>query len=332
MGWTVAVTGGDSAVTIASHAAFDWKWIKNVAPNGQVQSVDHELRIRGRIVASTPAAVADAFVLLKNEVTESTAEVTVEVALDGTSRFTMNPADGFFGPHVISFESVPDDGSADSHWQYEMVIIFKGKGSETNAQNFATSLQVVTNHGRIIRKVWTVSAQGFNFQQAETFCKTFKPSGEDVEEDRKIDPIEARASYTWTWVALQEVHCEVRSSPGGGLSWEPEGQVGEEPILHQTMREPEHIVVSGYVRGYKQGLKPPSAHFAETETMTRDSAKESKVKELDGPIIENEEKGIYRLPFEERWISTGPRGEANHASAHHLIGFETPPGDGKITS
>ena len=328
MGWRVLIGEGADQAVIDAHASFEWNVSKNVNAQGSVESVFHIVNIGGSAVittGSTPALVADRFFALSNEVDSKFNAVRVQLELDGVNKADLKPSDGFDGPHVSAFRSIPDDGNADSHWRFEMTIIFNsragaGESQEDDLFELNTSLNVVKDHDRIIRKIWKASGKSSDASTARTSVLSFKPNSKDLREEVEIFPQEARATAIWVWEGLQEIFEEVNFS-GGGSDYVADTQigVGKDALLHRKQRDPVIVVIRGVVRGFTKSLRPPGKHFSESATMRQATGRENRAGTT--VQIESAERGIFRLPFEEVWLSVGPTPEPNHVGPHSDIKF-----------
>lgn len=334
MGWVVKIGEGSSELQISADINFNLSWVKNLGEGGRVDSVDYVCSLEGNIVKSTAALVADDFVTYSKELTEKFSAARVKLDLDGTTKFDWQPSLAFSGPHVIEFRSVPDEGNGESNWLYAMTIFYKAKGgggTEPDLYEFQTSLSTMKDHNRVIRKIWKASGKAATHTAAKARILTYKPSGSDIQEEVGISPQEARAFAAWVWEALQETFCSV-TYEGGGEDFVDDGQAGnnKDAVLHKKLRRAVTIKVDGYVLGYTLALKPPARHFQKSATM-REVTAAPRIP-AGSPEILDEKKGIYRLPFHEVWMSTGPTPAPVHAGGHNAITFRQAPADGKIAS
>ena len=337
MGWRVLIGEGSDQLIIDAHMRFEWSAQKSLNQQGSVESIVHVIQLEGSVVETTPALVADRFFLLSNEVDSKFNTVRIQLELDGVNKADLQPSNGFDGPHVTGFRSVPNDGNADSHWMYEMTIIFNsrtGSGGDTQEPDLFdlnTSLNVTKNHDRTFRKTWKASARSSNAGTAETQVRSFKPNSQDLTEEIEVFAQEARATAIWVWEGLQSVFEQVEFT-GGLTDYVSDTQVGVgvDALLHLKQREPVVVVIRGFVRGFDRAtLTPPTLHFTESDTLREASGRSRRAG--TNPEIENAERGIFRLPFEEVWISVGPTPPPTHAAQHEQIAFvPRVPADGKI--
>lgn len=330
MAWTAQIGEGVDAVTIASKAAFEASSEKNINTEGEVESVDWTVRLRGEIVAATADAIAEGYLALHELVSDAVDPVRVQIALDGDVKFDLNPAEGFVGPHVVSIRPVADEGAGQSHWTYELVIIYRGKPSsqENDLYNFSTSFTKVTVSGRVVRQVWRASGTAKTMEAAQSAVLAFKPSEKNVAEDLTVSRTEASASAVWVWEPLQRIRCRVRRT--GPNDFTASGQVGKgvAPILHRLMDRERIVTIEGTVFGRTEALSPPAAHFTEGDNVQRVDARETG----NGDVYPDPERGIYALDFHEVWLITGPIPAVKHDGNHHLINLEAAPAAGKILS
>lgn len=327
--WTARFTGGATDITIASKAAFEVNVEKNFSKEDEVDSIDWSVRIRGEITGATPADVADGYIELHELVTQVTDPVRVRIALDGTDKFDLDPAEGFTGPHVISIRPVADEGAGHEHWTYELVIVYRGKPStsENDLYNFSASFTKVTVSGRIIRQVWRASGTAKTKGAAEAAVLAYKPSEKNVSEDLTVSPTESSASAVWVWEPLQRAICRVRRT--GAKDFAESGQIGvaAPPVLHRLTDRARIVTVGGTVFGRTEALTPPAAHFTESDNVQRVDARETD----NGDVYPSPaERGIYALDFQEVWLITGPIPAIKHDGNHHLINLEPAPAPGRI--
>lgn len=336
MGWRVLIGEGSDQLVIDAHARFEWAVGKNINQQGSVESVNHTIVLEGSVVEASPALVADRFFLLSNEVDSKFNNVRVQLELDGSNKADLQPSNGFDGPHVTGFRSIPSDGNADSHWMYEMTIIFNSKvgaGGDTQkpeVYNLNTSLNIVKDNERTIRKIWKASATAADAGAAKAAIIGFKPASKNLREEVEVFPQEARATAIWVWEGLQEVFEEVEFT-GGGSDYvvDPQAGKGKDAILHLAQRGAVIVTIRGVVRGFSKALSRPAPHFSESATLRRATARERR-NDAD-PRIENAERGIWSLPFEEVWLSVGPTPNPNHQGQHNDIKFvPRVPADGSI--
>lgn len=332
MSWTIDIEDGAETVTIEEHATFERSWRKVQAGNGRIEAIVKQATIEGKIIG-TPAAVAAGIRALKALVDEKATLSRVVFSLDGSEDEVWESSTGFQGPFVTDLEEVKSPGGGGAHRVYRMTITFTGKGDsgeETdNLMEFFASVSTTRDHDKVIRKVWTAGGKGTSAAAALSRARSYKPSGQDVREVEQLDPSNQSGSVTYTWEALQEVFCSVEYF-GGRIDYvaDPQAGAGADPILHLKQRGELEVRVKGIVRGFSPALTPPAPHFSESDTLRRAYGRERTGK-LE---IENAERGIYRLPFEEVWVSAGPTPEPSHADNHHLItlGGSKVPGDGPI--
>lgn len=331
MAWTAQIGEGGDAVTISSKAAFETSCEKNFSSEDEVESVDWVVRLRGEIVGATPGDIADGLLALQELVSDVTDPVRVQIAQDGTTKFDLNPAEGFTGPHAISFRSIPDDGAGQSHWTYELIVVFRGKPStsQNDLYNFSTSFTKVTSSGRIIRQVWRAAGNAKTMEAAQAAVLSFKPAEKNVTEDLTVSRTEASAAAVWVWEPLQRVRCRVRRS--GAKDFVESGQVGKDvaPVLHRLTDRARVVTVAGTVFGRAEALVAPPAHFTESENVQRVDARESD----NGDVYPADaERGIYALDFQEVWLITGAIPAIKHDGNHHLVNLEAAPAAGGILS
>lgn len=322
--WTAEIDD----VTIVSDAAFELSWRKNFNDRDSVESVDYLCEIRGDVVAATPGAVASAFIALAALVKDGTTSVPVRIKLDGVTQFEWDPTEGFVGPHVVSFESVPDGGNANSHWKYAMTVVFRGKpeSSDSDMYDFTTSFTRLKVNGRTVREVWRASGKAKDRAAAVAGVLAFKPATQEISEQITESATDSSAEAVWVWEALQPVICRVRKR--GSIDYVSSGQAGANapPVLHRLLDRARVIEISGTVRGYTPNLSAPTPHLTENENVSRVDARESN----DEVAIESAEKGVYELNFHEVWLVSGPAPNINHNGNHHVIDLGTAPAPGAI--
>lgn len=335
-GYTITVDpGGGNAITISANAAFEYAFRKNLNPSGIVESIDYVFVIEGRIVTTPASAVAAQFFQYATQVRGYVLPVTLTVALNGSTVDQWSAANAFYGPHVTEFQSIPDDGNADSQWRYRMTVEAKMQPtqSQNNLYEFTTSFKKTTNNGRTIREIWRATGKGKTMQAALSAVQQFAPQGDGITADITQSETEASADGIWVWEAIQETNCKVKVI--GGTDFEELGVPLGNPVLHQKMRKCTVIVVTGEVVGYNPNLSPPSDHLQDDgDTIVRADARETEAGQVE---IKEAEKGIYRLPYQEYWMVTSPGiPTVQHSGDHNLIslgsGTFQPPAPGLIIS
>jgi hypothetical protein len=321
--WTVDL-GGLAEITEA--AAFDISGEATYNENDQLEVIDYVCNITGELIADD---LAEAFVELLDLV-KTTEPIHVLIKRNGVTQFDWDPTEGFLGPHVVSFRSVPAKGNAHSHWQYQLVITFRGKpdSNENDLYSFTTSFTRVKDKDRVIREVWRASGKAKTRLDAVNGVLAFKPSSKEVSEQITESSTESSAEAVWVWEAIQKIICKVRKT--GARDYAESGQVGSEafPVLHRLTNKARVVTISGVVRDYQRGISAPPAHLSESDQVVRVDSREAN----DEAAIESPERGIYELPFMEVYLVTGEIPAINHAGKHHLIDLGTAPAPGAILS
>lgn len=338
--YSILIDTGSDQVTIDANAKFELGYRSTPNNKGQIQEVLYSLVVDGEILVSDTdeaarrAAISARFIELAALVTDRVSAVPVQVLRDGAVEHDWEPSAGFSGPFVVAFNSTQSPGNGSSKWSYHLEVAFRSKPAgdqQDNAYQVVKTLSVAKDNGRVIRKVWTVSAISTSATSARTFVMQFKPAGDEYEEEVKLDYPACQASAVWVWEALQEVFCEVSYEGGGrGYVQDPLAGLDVGPNLFVARKKATTVTVRGYVRGFKEALIAPAKHFNESDTLRQvTEAKRYKVE------IEDDKKGIYRLRFEEVWLSTAAGDpQPNHEKGHNLITLKASaePPDGAIAS
>lgn len=332
--WTIEIDEGADQLIIDANAKFQLGFKGTPNDNNKIESIVYQLVVEGDVVG-IPSAVAAGYQALGNLVIAKGAPVRINIKQDGVSWWDLKPENGFVGPFITSLTPIDSPGNGQSHWKYRLEAIFRsqnvGGGEENQVYEFVSTLSVQKDHDIVIRKVWTAMAKSTSSTAARSFCRRFKPSGNDLKTEEKEEFSAASCAIAWVWQALQAVECEV-SYEGGGDSYIEDRQAGvrKPPILYREQQGARTIRVRVNVRGFTAALTPVAKHFAESATLREiTGARRAK------PRIEKAEDGIYILSYEELWLCTEPSDPTpTHDQGHNLIKLDASnvPADGAIRS
>lgn len=337
MGWSIEITGGaDGPLTIDKNANFDIDLRVVENDSGGVDHMEGYVEIEADAVKDTAGAVADEVVTRANQILKGSVPVTVSIKLDGTEKFRFEPAGSIGSPRVIRFRTIDDDGAGDSHWRHHMTIYIK-QPKNGSLLEIQSSITDVKENGKQVKKVWAVSAKSYTLSGALGLVKGFTPSDKTVHEEIERFPKENRVVARWTWDAqASKSFIEIIEEPiqliGGGNKYiveklaQQRGGTAPNPVVHKARQEPMQIIIRGVIRGYDPAsLSPPTRHFSESKTLIKNTNEEIDYK----PSLESIETGIWRLPYEERWLSLdGSSGEPNHSDHKEWVVIDPPPDGG----
>jgi hypothetical protein len=327
-GWVVNV----GSLQFVQNSRFDLATHKNFTDAGTLESYDLVLTVEGRVTGATPELVSAGIAALQAATLEETSGVDVTIDLNGVEQFSFEVVEAFFGPHIIEFETLPEEGNADSLWRYRMTVM--ARMMINNNYDINLSFEQTWNNGNLIREIWKVSAKAATVTDAVNFVNQYRPADEGMTWTLIQSATGNSASGTGVWEALQEYDETITVT--GGQDYSPEGQPGDNasPLLHQLFRKALVIRIQGKVIGYNENLTIPSAHFTPSGTLVRKVAAESDSDQQ--VLILNADKGIYYIPYEEIWICTdSTMPTINHGSGGHTtitLGTNdwTPPNPGAI--
>lgn len=310
--WVVNV----GSLQFVQNSRFDMAIHKNFTQAGTLESYDLVLTVEGRVTAATPDLVAAGIAALQEATLDETSGVDISITLNGVQEFSFEQASSFFGPHIIEFETLPEEGNADSLWRYRMTVMARVMISS----NFDMSLsfEQTWNNGNLIREVWRVSAKAGTLTDAVSFVNRYRPPDQGMTWTLTQSSTSNAASGIGVWEALQEYQETIEVK--GGQRYASEGQPGDNasPILHKLFRTALVIRIRGRVVGYNQNLTFPQPHYQPSDSLVRDFSQETD--SGDQVLIQNAEKGIYYLPYEEVWICTDDTvPDPNHGSGGHTV-------------
>lgn len=334
MGWTVDVEHSSGTVTFDSSFSFLPRCEKKLNERTLTEYVDIFFNLKGRVVAATPALVAERTKELFDLVATQLAAVSFTVSLDGTEMWSYTPGAAVAGPVVVGFTPSQEAGSGGSNWGYELELFVRMPGNNFSGLNdLRSSLVVTTNVSKsVTRKVWEVSAKARTITAALQGVMRFKPSGKVSEEIRK-DFDQNMVSAVWVWNLSSLTFDEHITVTGGGRSYIEDKQAGvnRQPILHLARRGATIIRLEGVARGLEsEGVEPPAAHWKESSNLRRQFAQEVQ----SFPTYSSEEDrqlGIVTLPYSEIYIFTGEKVPApNHGTHASSKTAEKVPSDGAI--
>lgn len=309
-GWVVNV----GSLQFVANSRFDLATHKNFTDSGTLEGYDLVLTVEGRVTGATPELVSAGIAALQSATLDETAGVNVTIDLNGVQQFNFQTVDAFFGPHIIEFETLPEEGNADSLWRYRMTVMARMMVNINYDLNLA--FEQTWNNGNLIREVWKVSAKAANVATALAFVKKYRPADEGMTWTLTQSSTGNSASGIGVWEALQEYDETIETK--GGQRFSPEGQPGDNasPLLHQLFRTAIVIRIRGRVVGYNQNITIPQPHYQPSATLVRDFSQETD--SGDQVLIQNPEKGIYYIPYEEVWICTDDRvPDPDHGNGGH---------------
>ena len=327
--------GASQVILAGPKMTYDFSSRKQVNEAGAIEAIDWIVTVEMDVIGDGASDIYGSVVALNAEVVSEIEEKRVQLQLDGVTQIDLDPANGFIGPHVSDFQTISEPGAGESHWRVRLVIFFKevgGGGSTT--YDLSTSITVVKNpQGKVVRKIWRANASARTVAEALARIRPFKPSGSNISEalEKTYHPKPA-ASAVWEWeyvkASVRLWHCRVQYGPGGRYGYVADKQVGElaDPNLFLTRRDATRITVTGTIITTDPAVVPPSPHFSEGRSLFRANADEP----YFDVEIEDEVKGLYRLEYQEHWISSSYPPSANHSDAHNLINPDSESGDGSI--
>jgi hypothetical protein len=198
-----------------------------------------------------------------------------------------------------------------------------------------TSLQVVTENDRVIRKIWKVSCKGTPISGAYSYAQSFKPAEKNIHGELEKFFQESRVAGGWIWdirrtADIVDIDEEPIQYTRSGKDYVVSTQVGKPgertplPIVHELAGDAVIATVRGEVIGYSDRLDAPPAHWIESNTLIRWEAAEVG---FERKIVFRD--GLYRLPYIEIWIGLNGFPAPNHSNHKDMTGA-TPPGDGRM--
>jgi len=340
-GWRILLGDDPSPLTIDAQVRFNLQTRVQDNDTGDVDYIETWVEVEGDIVGATASAVTASIATLQ-ALCRSAATTRVRLQLDAIDKFDYSPINCMASPRMIFFKTVDDDGNADSHWRYAFTIYVKqaGAGGQQDISELQTSVKTVSEQGRIIRKIWSVSVKGLSMSAALATAMSCKPSAPYLHEEIKKDFKELRVSAGWIWevqrgVGIIEIIEDPISYTRLGNDYLVSTQVGargatKNPILHQLAQNAAVAHVRGVVIGYISALLIPAAHWTESSDLKRWKSQENNSPDAQ---LESLASGKWRRTYEEVWISTtGTFPAPNHGNDHHDLAMFPPPGDGPIAA
>lgn len=339
MGWKIVISPG----TVSDPLAFsvDAKFAFNLSgrvhddENGKVQFIEYYVEVDGDTVTSPASAVATSLLATMDQLKQYTPR-NVYLVLDGVTKYTWLSNDCIGSPRILAFQTVDEDGNADSHWRYRFTVYIKQGGNlGSSVVELQTSLLIVKEQDQVIRKVWRAYAKARNIGTAMSLVLSFKPADKNLHEEieRFFQENAVRATWIWDLYKVFVITEEPVQYTGNGKSyiWDyaaGDGNNPPPPIIHLAANEITRITIHGVIRGTDpNSLKAPPAHFnANGTSMVRNEAEE----ENGFPGLEDAIKGIWKLPYMEVWYFTGPgKPPTPNHSDHQKPAFFSPQ-DGRL--
>lgn len=342
MGWKVIIGDTPTSTTFDANIRFDLQTRVQDDENGVVNYIETFIEVEGDVVKGTAASVSSALVAIEALARVATT-TRVRLQLDSVDKFDYKTTECLASPRITFFKTIQEDGGGDSHWRYAFTIYIKkaggsGSGNSNTVTELNTSLQVVTEGTRVVRKIWKISCKAATAAAAYTFAQSFKPAGNNIHGELERFWQEARCAGGWIWDARRtddiiDIVEEPITYTRWGNDYLVSQQVGKpgkpapNPIVHQLASDATLATVRGYVLGYKNTISIPAAHWSESKDIIRWSAAE----QTFNVQIEDLAKGTWRLPYMEVWIFLGEVPNPNHSN-HKAPDIMTPPGDGKMST
>lgn len=335
-----------AGLTLDENVSYDIDASKSRDAKGNVQFSEFFITVRGNSKKSPAEAIIDDIKLRTDEVTEEFLPKRIQIQIDDgagfVDKYDFQPGTSIEGTPVIeSFRTVPETGTGESHWRYELGIYVKKPGNlEGNARKIRSSIELFTSvKGEIVEKVWRVLVEHRTSSQADSLARSFRPPSQDITQRRRVSPQDASAEYVWTWRARQKAKgrkivsiTEMIRVTGDGNDYVPDTQIRadgkqKKPLLHLAVGQETIIVIEGLTISLDKKVKPPAQHFTESADLRRAGAREVKGK----VEVESIEDGTFRLRWMEVWIFVGAGAVPEPKHGNHLdVLIEIPPPDGKI--
>lgn len=340
MAWTVTIYKDSGSLAISANVRFDLSAKKNVNDNGDVFSYDIDVAVEGVLVDSTPATIGANMVTYSELVTSDVLTQRVVIAQDGTTRWDLQPADGFVGPYVTDFQSRKSEegGTGKSQWHYSFSVFYRGKGATSGGgetlSELHTSVAVTEKNGKVVRKVWKAEARGTSSSSALSAVKSFKPSEKYITSEVEEFHHDNRASGVWIWDAtisdkkIKLWTCRVTKT--GGYGYISRGTPGKDsaPVLYKKQNGKIVYVVEGSIISQDQSISAPGEHFEESDTLVRVPDEERRQRGAE--IFGDPRNGEYKLDYHEVWYSTVGGQTPNHENAHNIISIGNAPTTGAV--
>lgn len=339
MGHTITIGEGADQLALSANIRFDIKALKNMSAGGDdVESVDVTVEIEGVIRDTSPATVSSSIFSYLQQVTDNFDTVRVLIEQDGTDRLDLKPETSFIGPHVIAFSTMRSEegGTGEGHWRYSFTVVCKTKGnvSEDNDSVYELhrSLAITRKNGKVVRKVWKITARSTSWESALSAVESFRPSEKYITEELEPFYDEKRATGVWVWEAesagVLSWKCKVTASMGR-VGFVGRGRAGKDAdgVLYLKRRMPLRIEIVGQIISLDPRVAAPSAHYSQSATMFRATEEEF---DFGVAEIHDQKRGEYLLDYNEVWYSTGPTEKPSHSGDHHLINTGLAPSNGNI--
>ena len=343
MGVSIEVTTSAGVVTLDRNVNLDISDDMTYRDDGHLDKHETLLELYGDVVEDTASEVWDGIDDLRALLLEAGAK-RVRVLLDGVERHDFDPADNYIhSPSIRSFKTESDPGAGKGHWRWRMVVYVLKSGGQVeqgaeqpNLFEFHSSIAVRTANDTVVRKTWKARAKARDVVTAYARVVAFKPSGKGVtgEVERFWQDAEATGIWVWERKHTQGNECTVFVT-GAGDVWDEDGRVGPsegaapDPNLVKRQRPAQRIYVDGFIRGPSQEAvrSAPTPHFSETATLKRQYGEEKRY----FPEPDDEDRGTWRLRYEERYIATGGFSAIpNHSGHWTLADVDQIPSDGAI--
>jgi len=314
MAWKIIIGDGANPITIETSANFQISEQKSFDGDGSVSFVDQVYTIAGDVEeASGPT---DRILELKALV-DNHNPTRVRFVEDGVDKIDLLPSQFLNGPQVQRFLTLPDDGSGEFHWPYQLEILARsgdpdaglGNGAISGTRNTVTEMFGVA----VVRKIWTISVVATTRAQALAICRSKKPSAFPLREIVTEDGNPNGATIQWIWEAAKgSVILFAERDPvfrEGSRRFVEQKQVLDSPIAHRARDEFHRMSFGGIIQAVAKagGLPPdiqiPPAHLQEDGVTIIRVAQEGS-SPPGQPVLIDPKQGIYQTTWEENyWIA-----------------------------
>lgn len=351
MAWRILIGDGASQVIINASSSFNESRTRQLNDSGATEYIDRVFTVVGDVEAATPALVTARIRTLAALVRGAAVRVRFQQDLADVADYDLLPANHSVGPVVRVFDTLPDEGSGESHWPHRLEIFAREPGVVSGGGQTApptTEIRrsiIVEKYKRtIVRKLWRISVKAKTVSDALAFVLARKPSASPIREIVERAKDEARVTAEWTWEAAKGSVIEFIENPPEWVEPAPrvvvQKRVRKPVLFHSARREAGALRFSGTIRALAKddGSAPDLAGIIPTDHVAV-GAGVVKVATEGGrtpgsAVLVDAVQGVYELQWEQRYLysgSTPPISHGTHNKALAPSDAQEPP-DGNFFS
>lgn len=336
MAWRVLIGDGAGQVVINASTSFSESRVRQVNDSGATEYIDRTFTFVGDVEAATPALVADRIRVLAALTRGAAVRVRFQLNLVDVADYDLLPANHSIGPLIRVFDTLPDEGSGESHWPHKFEVFARepgvvSGGGQTAPPTTEIRRSIVTEKYKktIVRKLWRISVKAKSITDALTFVLARKPSASPLREIIERAKDEARVTAEWTWEAAKGSVIEFSENPPEWIEPAPrvvvQRRVRKPVLFHAARREAGVLRFSGTIRALAKddGSAPNLAAIVPTDHVAA-GANVVKVATEGGrtpgaPVLIDAVQGVYELQWEQRYMYSGGTPAISHGTHNRAL-------------